>query len=432
MNAYPVEWRNWSTEKLQAVMTHELTHVERSDFVVALLAEVNRCLYWFHPLSWWLRTRLSDLAEEACDDAAIGLTGDPTGYARHLLEVAAAISTSRGRVIQPGLSMARQSNVEGRIDTILDFTRPLSRRLTWKATLLIATLAVPVIAVASALRPDGADSVMGVESGDRETVAENIDDTLAQVETPVDGPATAPPGRTTDRDAATPDSFRLSGKVLDPGGKPFKGARIHIAHWNSRMGKFTKKPFAESDADGQFDATLSADKCEANSRVIAVADGFGFAHDLAAAFDASGELLDAAPDYLQATFRKSLEGHDDTLKLTADTHPISGQLRNAEGAPVAPTRIEILSISDGRNGLDAWEAAAAKEDAVYQTVSKHVADVISGPPAQLTATKIELNSDGTFRIHGIGPDRIVDLAILAPNVASHRAHDALCAPAMIW
>ena len=145
----PTEWREWSLEKLDAVMTHETTHVERRDFLFAVLAEINRCLYWFNPLSWWLRIRLSDLAEEACDDAAIDRTGDPAGYARHLLEVASAVTRDSGRVCQPGLSMARQSNVEGRIHTILDITRPLSERLTWKATIAIIAVMLPVIAVAA-------------------------------------------------------------------------------------------------------------------------------------------------------------------------------------------------------------------------------------------------------------------------------------------
>ena len=40
----PADWRSWTVEKLQAIVAHEFTHVARHDFVVALTAEMNRCL----------------------------------------------------------------------------------------------------------------------------------------------------------------------------------------------------------------------------------------------------------------------------------------------------------------------------------------------------------------------------------------------------
>ena len=104
-------------------------------------------------MSWWLRKQLSNLAEEACDDAAIKQTGDRTGYARHLLEVAAQVGRSPRRVIQPGLAMARESNVESRIATILDASRPLSGRVTWKSAVTLAVIGVPVIAATAAVHP---------------------------------------------------------------------------------------------------------------------------------------------------------------------------------------------------------------------------------------------------------------------------------------
>src|SRR5439155_13959251 len=130
-------------------------HIERCDCTVLLLAEINRCLYWFHPLAWWLPRQLASLAEAACDDAVIGATGDRTGYARHLLDVAAAASRHRGRIAPLGISMARRTNVESRIHAILDFTRPLSRRLTWSSALLLAAVIIPLIALAAALQPSG-------------------------------------------------------------------------------------------------------------------------------------------------------------------------------------------------------------------------------------------------------------------------------------
>ena len=47
----PNDWRSWPPEMLQSVLEHEQTHVDRRDYVVGVLAELNRCFYWFHP---WL------------------------------------------------------------------------------------------------------------------------------------------------------------------------------------------------------------------------------------------------------------------------------------------------------------------------------------------------------------------------------------------
>jgi beta-lactamase regulating signal transducer with metallopeptidase domain len=120
----PSDWRTWSAEKLSNVLNHEATHVERRDCLTCFLSELTACLYCFHPIAWWLRRQLAALAEEACDDAVIRSTENRTAYARHLLEFASVASTGSGRIVYAGLSMARQSNVESRIDAILDFGRP--------------------------------------------------------------------------------------------------------------------------------------------------------------------------------------------------------------------------------------------------------------------------------------------------------------------
>lgn len=67
----PATWRTWSEEKLRAVLAHELEHVRRRDPLVALVAYINRAVFWFHPLAWWLERTLATCAEDACDGAAV-------------------------------------------------------------------------------------------------------------------------------------------------------------------------------------------------------------------------------------------------------------------------------------------------------------------------------------------------------------------------
>jgi len=58
----PLKWRELDREKLDAVLAHEGAHVRRRDGLVAALAGINRCIFWFHPLAWWLERRLRFLA----------------------------------------------------------------------------------------------------------------------------------------------------------------------------------------------------------------------------------------------------------------------------------------------------------------------------------------------------------------------------------
>ncbi len=67
----PLAYAEWPQVKRAAVVAHEAAHVRRGDFYVQLAASVNRAIFWFNPLSWWLRRRLSELAEVVSDDEAI-------------------------------------------------------------------------------------------------------------------------------------------------------------------------------------------------------------------------------------------------------------------------------------------------------------------------------------------------------------------------
>ncbi len=148
----PATWQSWDDWKLRAVLAHELAHIRRGDWLVTVAASVNRSIFWFHPLAWWLERRLSALAEDACDEAALLSTGDAPRYAGTILEFAAALQESGGRLGQPGVAMARSSNVSRRIDRILE-TRQLApgilRKSAWAAVLVCA---LPLVYSAAALQ----------------------------------------------------------------------------------------------------------------------------------------------------------------------------------------------------------------------------------------------------------------------------------------
>jgi len=67
----PQGWTEWPREQLQLALTHEQEHVRRRDPLFQWVALLNRAVFWFHPLAWWLERHIAGLAEEACDDAVL-------------------------------------------------------------------------------------------------------------------------------------------------------------------------------------------------------------------------------------------------------------------------------------------------------------------------------------------------------------------------
>lgn len=159
----PDNWQDWDSWKLRAVLAHELAHIRRGDWLVTVAASLNRCLFWFHPLAWWLERHLAALAEQASDDAALGQMSDAPRYAGTVLEFAAALQ--RGRRLTYGVAMSRTAKVTRRIDRILALRQPgpaLLNRKTWAAT---AACALPLIYSAAALQVAQAPSEPGVHPG---------------------------------------------------------------------------------------------------------------------------------------------------------------------------------------------------------------------------------------------------------------------------
>ncbi|HET7608118.1 MAG TPA: TolC family protein [Gammaproteobacteria bacterium] len=84
----PEGWQRWPAARLAVVLDHERAHVARRDPLVQWLALLNRAVFWFHPLAWWIERHLAALAEEACDAAVLARGHSPADYSEHLLELA--------------------------------------------------------------------------------------------------------------------------------------------------------------------------------------------------------------------------------------------------------------------------------------------------------------------------------------------------------
>jgi uncharacterized protein (TIGR03435 family) len=127
--------------QLQAIVAHEMCHVRRRDNLTFSLHMVVEVLFWFHPLVWWIRARLIEEREHACDEAVLQSGGEAEVYAEGILNVCKFYVESPLACV----SGVTGSNLKKRIVRImtmrggdqLDFTRKL-------LMVAVATIAIAV------------------------------------------------------------------------------------------------------------------------------------------------------------------------------------------------------------------------------------------------------------------------------------------------
>ncbi|HEV3342227.1 MAG TPA: M56 family metallopeptidase [Pirellulales bacterium] len=408
----PRDWKTWPAEKLRDVLVHEFTHIRRRDCCTALAAGVMASVYWLHPLSWWLRRRLSILAEDCCDDAAIAAAGDRAAYARHLLEIAMLLCHERRRLQYVGLSMARQSDVERRILSILDGNRPLSRTLNRSVTLLLVALMLPVVAVAAALKP--AD----VSSTDKDS-------------------ANTRAAQPSSDNAATSEEKEYRGKVVGADGQPLVGAEIWFAVsprqellGNAPQG--TLRRMGASDSRGDFSFRL---------KPVENAEQFPleWTHYAAIIAKAPGHGLDWLPlvvfeeDAVSSEERIKLQQTIDkavgaerfaarTLKLPQEAGPVRGRLVDLEGRPLKGVEVMLEYLQNPDLALLHKGFEEASRDMVNKALYAHT--LPQGWPGrrhwQTLVPPVKTDDRGEFSLSGLGRDQVATVTLSGDRVEAER------------
>lgn len=148
----PPDWREWESDKLNAVLAHELSHIGRNDALTQRLSKLHRAIYWFSPLAWWLDRELARLAEEASDEAALASGADRERYAEMLLRFFEAIRAASGRVWWQGVSMAAGGDAAKRVDRILSWEGAVTMRLRKTFVAALAAIALPLLLAAASIQ----------------------------------------------------------------------------------------------------------------------------------------------------------------------------------------------------------------------------------------------------------------------------------------
>ena len=136
----------WSRERVQLVLSHELTHVKRRDAWIELFAHVATTIHWFNPLVWIAVKQLRIERERDCDNAVLNSGARPSEYASLLMDIAADLGNS-ARPAWEVVTISQGSNLKDRLLCILNpsINRSTgSRRAAMIAVVLGFTMILPL------------------------------------------------------------------------------------------------------------------------------------------------------------------------------------------------------------------------------------------------------------------------------------------------
>jgi RNA polymerase sigma factor (sigma-70 family) len=205
------------------------------------------------------------------------------------------------------------------------------------------------------------------------------------------------------------DRIEVSGRVLDPQGRPLAGAKLYVGYTPRRaepdaVSHLPISPLrAISGKDGRFQFTFSRSDLDERyldaSRpvVMATADGFGL--DWAEVGGSTAAIVN--------------------LKLVED-FPLEGRFLDAQRNPVAGAKVFVRQLSsDSAANLTRYIQTLESNSTTFKTCW----GPLPGQPPQVTTA-----ADGRFRLTGLGRDRLVTLALEGSAILSTQ-HFAMTRPA---
>ncbi len=141
----PGRFASLSEPERASIVCHELIHIRRHDWAVAIAEEIVRAVFWFHPAIWWLLGQIQLTREQVVDQHVIEYTGDPNRYLDALLAIA---SLQLSADLAPAPLFLKKHHLRQRVESIVSGVTMTKRNLLLPMAAAFATLPL-VIGVAA-------------------------------------------------------------------------------------------------------------------------------------------------------------------------------------------------------------------------------------------------------------------------------------------
>jgi beta-lactamase regulating signal transducer with metallopeptidase domain len=207
-----------SPAELRLVLLHELVHVRRHDVVVDQLASFVTIFHWFHPVAWLARYFLRRERELACDAAVLDLAV-PSAAADYGHTILKTVESLAQPAPLPGLvgmfGGGSFSLLARRIRLIVAY-----RRTTW---LSVVSGGLLLVALALVGLTDAQQKQQPPNPAQPPASPAQPDGTAAKAQAAKDTEDKEP------EESTYSVPITISGRALDPAGKPISGAEVYLA-----------------------------------------------------------------------------------------------------------------------------------------------------------------------------------------------------------
>ena len=89
-----------SGSEIEAILSHELSHIRRRDYLVNIMQSIIEIIFFFNPAVLWISALIKAERENCCDDLALSCTGNKQEY------IKALISCQEFQMANPEYAMA--------------------------------------------------------------------------------------------------------------------------------------------------------------------------------------------------------------------------------------------------------------------------------------------------------------------------------------
>jgi RNA polymerase sigma factor (sigma-70 family) len=243
--------------------------------------------------------------------------------------------------------------------------------------------------------------------------------------------AEPPAAKADDKPKAAPSkpeeekTVEFRGQVLDPNGKPFAGAKLHLVYPTPKERPIPAR--ATSDAEGRFRLRIAKTDFDRSYKpapweeavVVAAAKGYGL----------------GMPE------RRAGKSEPNTalmLRLAKDDTPLNGRILDLQGKPVAGATVRVHGLyAPFKGNLAAFVGALKETKEFFPPMFEHLfgfGGSWMGRDVGTLFAPMKTGDDGRFEIKGVGRERLAALRIEGPAITTRdvyvmtRSGDTIHAP----
>ena len=146
-------------DQVEAVISHELAHIYRKDYLINLIQSLLEIIFFYHPAVWWLSANIRAERENICDDIAVANCGDSFIYAKALASVQELKLSSK--ILAPAFS-GKKNILFNRIQRMMKTPRLMPNYTEGFITAVIVFISIAAISASAAIsfNPETEDSLL--------------------------------------------------------------------------------------------------------------------------------------------------------------------------------------------------------------------------------------------------------------------------------